>query len=151
MYWLLIIIPGADVLDAMGAVAPLVFFCAALAIVPLAALSAAESGAAITMARRNKMDLSVGIAMGSSIQIALFVTPVLVLSSRLLGPEPLTLAFTRVEIGSLFFGVLIGALIAGDGRANWYKGMQLLAFYLILAAMFYPIPAELTPVSGRSP
>ncbi len=102
---------------------------------------AAESGAAIAMAKSDKMDLSVGIAMGSSIQIALFVTPVLVLSSRFIAPERLTLAFTRIEIGALFFAVLIGITIAGDGRANWFKGAQLVGFYLILAALFYLLPA----------
>jgi Ca2+:H+ antiporter len=106
---------------------------------------AAASGSAIVMARKNKMDLSVGIAMGSSIQIALFVTPVLVLASLMLAPERLTLSFQRVEIGALFLGVLIGLLVAGDGRArwaraNWFKDVQLLAFYAILAAMFYLIP-----------
>ncbi len=113
-----------------------------IGIVLLAAVGgAAESGAAIAMAGKNKMDLSVGIAMGSSIQIALFVTPVLVLSSRLIAPERLTLSFSRVEIGALFLGVLIGTLVAGDGRSHWFKGVQLVAFYLILAAMFYLIPA----------
>jgi Ca2+:H+ antiporter len=112
---------------------------------------AAESGAAIAMARRNQMDLAVGIAMGSCLQIALFVTPVLVLSSRLLAPEPLTLGFSRLEIGALFLGALIGGHVAGDGRSNWYKGVQLVAFYLILAAMFYLIPAESAPALGRSP
>ena len=94
------------------------------------------------MARKNQMDLSVGIAMGSCIQIALFVTPVLVLLSGLIAPEPLTLEFSRVEIGALFLGVLIGAHVAGDGRSNWFKGVLLIAFYIILAAMFYLIPAE---------
>ena len=102
---------------------------------------AAESGAAIAMARKDKMDLTVGIAMGSSIQIALFVTPVLVLLSHLVAPQPLTLAFSRIEVGALLFGVLIGITIAGDGRANWFKGVQLVGFYLILAAMFYLLPA----------
>jgi Ca2+:H+ antiporter len=101
---------------------------------------AAESGAAIAMARNDKMDLSVGIAMGSSIQIALFVTPLLVLLSRFVAPEPLSLAFTRLEIGSLLCAVLIGVVMAGDGRANWFKGAQLVGFYLILAALFYLLP-----------
>jgi Ca2+:H+ antiporter len=101
---------------------------------------AAESGAAIAMARKDKMDLSVGIAMGSSIQIALFVTPVLVLSSYFIAPQPLTLAFSRVEIGALFFGVLIGITLAADGRANWFKGVQLVGFYLMLATLFYFLP-----------
>jgi len=102
---------------------------------------AAESGAAIAMARKDKMDLSVGIAMGSSIQIALFVTPVLVLASHFVAPRPLSLSFTRVEVGALFFGVLIGITLAADGRANWFKGVQLVGFYLILAALFYLLPA----------
>ena len=109
---------------------------------------AAESGAAIAMARRNQMDLAVGIAMGSCIQIALFVTPVLVLASLLVAPERLTLGFSRLEIGALFLGVLIGGHVAGDGRSNWYKGVQLVAFYLILATVFYLIPPE-TRVAPR--
>src|SRR5262245_33010005 len=66
---------------------------------------AAESGSAIAVARKNKMDLSVGIALGSSIQIALFVAPVLVLLSYLIAPQPLDLSFGRAEVGSLFLGV----------------------------------------------
>jgi Ca2+:H+ antiporter len=123
-----------------------------IGIVLLAVLGgAAESGAAIAMARRNQMDLSVGIAMGSCLQIALFVTPILVLSSRFLGPERLTLGFSRLEIGALFMGVLVGGFVASDGRSNWYKGVQLVAFYLILAAMFYLIPAGTTPATLRAP
>jgi Ca2+:H+ antiporter len=101
---------------------------------------AAESGSAIALARANRMDLAVGIALGSSIQIALFVAPVLVLASYLVSPRPLELSFTRAEIGSLFMAVLIGALVAGDGRSNWYKGVQLIAVYFIIALLFYFIP-----------
>ena len=101
---------------------------------------AAESGSAIAMARKNRMDLAVGIALGSCIQIALFVAPVLVLASYFVAPSPLELSFSRPEIGSLFMAVLIGALVAGDGRSNWYKGVQLIAVYLIIALMFYFIP-----------
>jgi len=101
---------------------------------------AAESSSAIAMARRNKMDLAVGIALGSCIQIALFVAPVLVLASYFVAPQPLNLSFSRPEIGSLFMAVLIGALVAGDGRSNWYKGVQLIAVYLIIALMFYFMP-----------
>ena len=101
---------------------------------------AAESGSAIAMARKNKMDLSVGIALGSCIQIALFVAPVLVLASYFIAPQPLTLAFGRAEIGSLLFAVLIGAMVCGDGQSNWYKGIQLMTVYAIIALMFYFIP-----------
>lgn len=101
---------------------------------------AAESGSAVAMARKNKMDLSVGIALGSCIQIALFVAPILVLASYFIAPHPLELAFSRAEIGSLFMAVLIGALVCGDGQSNWYKGVQLATVYAIIALMFYLIP-----------
>jgi Ca2+:H+ antiporter len=101
---------------------------------------AAESGSAIAMGRSNKPDLAVGIAMGSSIQIALFVTPVLVLLSSLIAPAPLHLAFTRLEIGMLLLGTLIVVTTSNDGRATWFKGVQLLAVYLIIAASVYWMP-----------
>jgi Ca2+:H+ antiporter len=101
---------------------------------------AAESGSAIAMGRKNKMDLSVGIALGSCIQIALFVAPVLVIASYFIAPQPLQLAFGRAEIGALFMAVLCGALVCGDGQSNWYKGVQLLTVYAIIALMFYFIP-----------
>jgi Ca2+:H+ antiporter len=101
---------------------------------------AAESGSAVAMARKNKMDLSVGIALGSCIQIALFVAPLLVLASYFIAPQPLELAFSRAEIGSLFMAVLIGALVCGDGQSNWYKGVQLITVYAIIALMFYLVP-----------
>jgi Ca2+:H+ antiporter len=101
---------------------------------------AAESGSAVAMARKNKMDLSVGIALGSCIQIALFVAPLLVLSSYFIAPQPLSLSFGRAEMGSLFMAVLIGAMVSGDGQSNWYKGIQLITVYAIIALMFYLIP-----------
>jgi Ca2+:H+ antiporter len=104
---------------------------------------AAESGSAIAMARKNKMDLSVGIALGSCIQIALFVAPALVLASYFIAPKPLELAFGRAEIGSLMVAVLIGWLVCADGQSNWYKGIQLFTVYAIVALLFYFMP-ELT-------
>ena len=101
---------------------------------------AAESGSAIAMGRRNKPDLAVGIAMGSSIQIALFVTPLLVLVSGVIAPASLGLAFTRLEIGALLLGTLIVVTTSGDGRATWFKGVQLLAVYLIIAGSIYLMP-----------
>jgi Ca2+:H+ antiporter len=102
---------------------------------------AAESISAIVMGSKNKMDLSIGIALGSSIQIALFVAPLLVLLSLFVGPHQMNLSFSRALIVSLFLGVIISTIIAGDGRSNWYKGVQLLLVYLIIATMFYFIPS----------
>ena len=102
---------------------------------------AAESGSAIAMARKNKLDLTVGIAMGSSIQIALFVAPLLALLSRFIAPQPLELSFTRAELGTLFLSVLIGAFVASDGRSHWYKGVQLVLVYAMIAILFYFLPA----------
>ena len=76
---------------------------------------AAESGSAIAMARKNKLDLTVGIALGSCIQIALFVAPALVLLSYAVAPQPLELSFGRAELGTMFLAVLIGAMVSGDG------------------------------------
>jgi Ca2+:H+ antiporter len=102
---------------------------------------AAESGSAIAMGRKNKVDLTIGIAMGSSIQIALFVAPVLVLLSGFIAPQPLELSFSRAEIGTLFLAVLVSAIVAGDGRSNWYKGAQLTLVYTMIAILFYFLPA----------
>jgi Ca2+:H+ antiporter len=101
---------------------------------------AAESSSAIAMARRNKMDLTVGIALGSSIQIALFVAPMLVLASYFIAPQPMELSFGRAEVGSLLLGVLLGTIVCGDGQSNWYKGVQLITVYFIIALMFFVIP-----------
>jgi Ca2+:H+ antiporter len=101
---------------------------------------AAESGSAIAMGANNKVDLSIGIALGSSIQIALFIAPVLVFASYFIAPAPLELSFGRAEVGSLFIGVIVGALVCGEGQSNWFKGAQLITVYLIFAAMFYFMP-----------
>jgi Ca2+:H+ antiporter len=101
---------------------------------------AAEAGSVIAMGRRNKPDIAVAIAMGSSIQIALFVTPVLVLLSGLVGPTTLGLAFSRLEIGVLLIATLIVVTTSNDGRATWFKGVQLLAVYLVIAASVYWMP-----------
>lgn len=102
---------------------------------------AAESLSAIAAAGKNKLDLTMGIVYGSCIQIALFVAPVLVIASRFIAPEPLDLSFGRVELGLLFLAVLIGASVGNDGRGNWFKGAQLLAFYAIIGILLYLVPA----------
>ena len=101
---------------------------------------AAESISAITMAAKNKMDLSISILLGSSIQIALFISPLLVLLSLFVGPGQMNLGFSKPLMGSLFLAVLLATMISGDGKSNWYKGVQLILVYLIIAMMFYFIP-----------
>lgn len=101
---------------------------------------AAESGSAIAMARKNRVDLTIGIALGSSIQIALFVAPVLVLGSYFIAPHPLHLSFRRAEVGSLLLAVILGTIVCGDGQSNWYKGVQLITVYSVIALMFFLMP-----------
>ena len=86
------------------------------------------------------MDLSVGIALGSCIQIALFVAPILVLLGGVIGPQPFVLSFSRGEMGFLFVSVLLGALVATDWRSNWFKGVQLLTVYALLGLVCYLVP-----------
>jgi Ca2+:H+ antiporter len=102
---------------------------------------AAESGSAIAMGRANRVDLSIGIAMGSCVQIALFVAPVLVLLAPSLGQTQFQLVFSQAEMWLLFAAVLLGATVATAGHSNWFKGAQLLALYFIIAAVLYLIPA----------
>ena len=102
---------------------------------------AAESGSAIAMARGNRMDLAVGIALGSCIQIALFVAPDAGARELLRGARSRSSCpSVGPRSGRSSWPSLIGALVAGDGRANWYKGVQLVTVYLIIALMFYFIP-----------
>jgi len=98
--------------------------------------NAAEHSTAVFMALKNKMDLSLQIALGSGSQIALFVAPVIVFASFIIG-APMNLRFTELEIMSIIVSVLILAFVASDGECNWLEGAQLLAVYLILGAMFY--------------
>ena len=102
--------------------------------------NAAEHSTAVLVALRNKMDLSLNIAVGSSMQIALFVAPLLVLLSYLIGPAPMDLRFTTLEIVSVGLSVGIMALIAQDGETNWMEGVQLLAVYAMLGMAFYFLP-----------
>jgi len=102
--------------------------------------NAAEHSAAVFAARKDKMDLSLTIAVGSSVQIALLVAPVLVFASHLLG-HPMSLVFNGFEIAATILAVLIIALVSLDGETNWFEGVQLVAVYLILAIAFYFVPA----------
>lgn len=106
--------------------------------------NAAEHATAITAALKDRMDLSLSIAIGSSVQIALFVAPILVLASLFLDGEaaPMNLAFRPGLVLIILLSVLITGQIAGDGRSDWLKGVQLLAVYLVLALAFYFLPGE---------
>jgi Ca2+:H+ antiporter len=102
--------------------------------------NAAEHATAVTVAMKNRMDLSLSIAIGSGVQVALFVAPVLVLVSLFLGPKPMDLIFSGGLVLSMLLAVLITGQIAGDGRSDWLKGVQLLAVYLILGLTYFVIP-----------
>lgn len=104
---------------------------------------AAESLSAITMAAKNKMDLTLSIALGSCIQIALLLAPLAVLMSYFMGPTPLNLSFGRVELGALFLATIMGMMVSTDGKSNWYKGVQLIVIYLIIGILFFFVPENL--------
>jgi Ca2+:H+ antiporter len=101
--------------------------------------NAAEHSSAILMAMRNKMDLAIGIAVGSSLQIALFVAPVLVFASYMFG-TPMDLEFTIPEIVAVIVAIGIVGQISGDGESNWLEGAQLLSVYIVLGILFYYLP-----------
>jgi Ca2+:H+ antiporter len=98
--------------------------------------NAAEHWVAIAFAMRGKIDLSINIAIGSSAQIALFVAPVLVLVSFVLGPFPLALVFNGFELGAIVLAVLVAGVIAQRGESTWFDGLQLLALYALLGIVF---------------
>jgi Ca2+:H+ antiporter len=99
--------------------------------------NAAEHWVAVLVAAKDKMDLAVNIAVGSSAQIALFVAPVLVLLSFVVGPDPMALVFNGYELGGLLFAVLIANLVTNEGESNWFEGVQLLSLYAVLGLVFY--------------
>ena len=103
---------------------------------------AAESLSAIAMGAKNKVDLTIGIALGSSIQIALFIAPLLILLSFFIGPEPMFLNFNRAETGAMFMAVLLTTVVSNDGTSNWYKGIQMITLYMLIALLFYFIPEQ---------
>lgn len=107
--------------------------------------NAAEHAAAIRAALKDRMDLSLSIAIGSSVQVALFVAPILVLTSLFLGPVPLDLAFPAGLVLMVLLSVLITGQVASDGRSDWLKGVQLLAVYLVLGLTYFFIPSVSFP------
>ena len=98
--------------------------------------NAAEHWVAVLVAAKNKMDLAVNIAVGSSVQIALFVAPVLVLLSFVFGPAPMPLVFNGFELAAVVLAVIIADRITADGESNWFEGLQLLAVYLVVGLAF---------------
>jgi Ca2+:H+ antiporter len=105
--------------------------------------NAAEHATAVTAALKDRMDLTLSIAIGSSVQVALFVAPVLVLASLFVGPAPMDLAFPAGLVVVILLSVLITGQVASDGRSDWLKGVQLLTVYLIMALTFFFMPASL--------
>ena len=101
---------------------------------------AAEMAAAFSGARKNRLDLSVGIALGSAAQIALFVAPVLVLLSYVIGPTPMSLQFWPGAVVMMFIATLTATLVTNSGRSAWFVGVLVLAVYLIFAMTLYLLP-----------
>lgn len=100
----------------------------------------AEMGSAFSGARKNRLDLSVGIALGSSSQIALFVAPVLVLLSYVLGPAPMDLQFWPGAVGMMLIATITVSLVTNGGRSAWFVGILLLMVYLVFAVTLYLLP-----------
>jgi Ca2+:H+ antiporter len=99
--------------------------------------NAAEHWVAVLVATKDKMDLAVNIAIGSSAQIALFVAPVLVLLSFVVGPEPMPLVFNGYELSAMIFAVLIANFLTQDGESHWFEGIQLMAVYAVMGLVFF--------------
>ena len=99
--------------------------------------NAAEHWVAIYFAAKNRMNLAVNIAIGSSAQIALFAAPLLVLVSLFIGPFPMALVFNGYELAAIFLSILIASQVVQEGESNWFEGLQLLAVYAVLGLTFY--------------
>jgi len=98
--------------------------------------NAAEHATAITVAMKDKMDLSFSVSLGSTMQIALFVAPLLVLAGNVLG-QPMNFNFGTVELVAIAVSVLLVNSVSSDGRSNWLEGLLLLATYAILGIAFF--------------
>ncbi|KAG0051679.1 hypothetical protein BGZ83_003470 [Gryganskiella cystojenkinii] len=113
--------------------------------------NAAEHVTAVSVAMKNKMDLAIGVAVGSSMQIALFVTPLMVIIGWIIG-QPMTLFFNTFETCVLFVSVLIVNYLIQDGESNWLEGVMLLSTYIIIAIAIYFYPASaVSPSGGAAP
>jgi Ca2+:H+ antiporter len=101
---------------------------------------AAEIVSALSAARKNRLDLSVGIALGSASQIALFVAPVLVLASYVIGPTPMNLQFWPGAVAMILIATMTAALVSNTGRSAWFVGVLVVTVYLIFAMALYLLP-----------
>ncbi len=111
-------------------------FFLGIIIIPLVG-NVAEHIVGVQVAYKNQMDLSLAISLGSSLQIALFVAPVLVFVSLFVGPRPMDLVFNTFEMIALIAAVVVGAFVSLDGESNWLEGALLLGVYLILGFAFF--------------
>ena len=112
---------------------------------------AAEMASAFSGARKNRLDLSVGIALGSASQIALFVAPVLVLLSYVIGPTPMDLQFWPGAVVMMLIATLTASLVTNSGRSAWFVGVLVLMVYLIFAMTLYLLPPAGHMSTGRNP
>ena len=101
---------------------------------------AAELLSAVSGARKNRLDLSVGIALGSASQIALLVAPLLVLVSYLVGPAPMDLQFWTGGVAMMLIATLTASLVTNSGRSSWFVGVLLLMVYLVFAMTLFLLP-----------
>jgi Ca2+:H+ antiporter len=102
--------------------------------------AAAEMAAAFSAAQKNHLDLSVGIALGSAAQIALFVAPVLVLLSYVIGPAPMDLNLWPGAVAMILFATLTASLVTTSGRSTWFVGVLAIMVYLMFATALYLLP-----------
>jgi Ca2+:H+ antiporter len=103
---------------------------------------AAEMAAAFSGARKNRLDLSVGIALGSASQIALFVAPVLVLLSYVIGPTPMDLQFWPGAVAMMLIATITAAFVTTSGRSAWFAGVLMLMVYVVFAMSLYLLPPQ---------
>ena len=103
---------------------------------------AAEMVSALSAARKNRLDLSVGIALGSASQIALFVAPVLVLASYVIGPTPMNLQFWPGAVAMILIATMTAALVSNTGRSAWFVGVLIMTVYLVFAMTLYLLPPQ---------
>ena len=103
--------------------------------------NAAEHSTAVLMAMRNRMEIALSVAVGSTTQIALFVAPLLVLLSLAIAPAPLSFAFAPVEVFLVLMATFVASILLVDGKSTWFTGVQLLAVYLVMAITVFGVPA----------